>query len=598
MRNPYVSPTGFEDSLILEFPDPLFNDFGGTSPIAVSSRFLVVTLNSVFKLSVIGCRVVLRALKVIVRLAHAEFSRDSRESTLQETLRAIPADLSTAQKAVSLDPESTDYACCPSCFALYPPKTHPPPSIPDPEDLSPTFLHEALPPSTYPTSWDRAQNPSLLYPEVCTFRETRNSPPCGARMLRLGDNPRPIRLFVYQKLVCWLGGLLCRPEIEALLDASQASAMTPNRGPIEDILQSEEIRNFLGPDGFPFLRVCGSEGRYLFSLFVDWFNPYGNRHGGASYSAGVIFMVCLNLPPALRYKRENMYLVGVIPGPKSPSLQQVNHFIEPLAADLRDLWFKGARFTRTALRREGRTALCAMVLLVCDLGAGRKVSGHASHSSTFFCSFCRLTKDRINDLDVASWPRRDSHTFRILAEAWRSCVDVKGRDAHFKKWGVRYSPLLILPYWQPTRYVVVDTMHNLFLGIFQRHCRRIFGMNIKAHFQEDSEDIHDLEAVTATELEKALQVAAASSSSAALKNSLNLRLLRAIYIERGLGPPAELTKLKLAEAIIQVSAWFSSKCTLCNNRRLSIQFRTTTLAMPVRGSMHTVHLRWVVNIRQ
>ena len=93
MRNPYVSPTGFEDSLILEFPDPLFNDFGGTSPIAVSSRFLVVTLNSVFKLSVIGCRVVLRALKVIVRLAHAEFSRDSRESTLQETLRAIPADL-------------------------------------------------------------------------------------------------------------------------------------------------------------------------------------------------------------------------------------------------------------------------------------------------------------------------------------------------------------------------------------------------------------------------------------------------------------------------------------------------------------------------
>ena len=509
-----------------------------------------------FKLSFSGCRLVLRALKIIVRLAHAEFSKDSRDSTLERTLNGIPSEISTAQNIISFDPDSTDYACCPSCSALYPPKEGPscPPSGPpirEAQEHSPTFLQDALPGYEYPPSLD--QFPAFPYPDICVFKETQNSPPCGARLFRLGRNPRPIRLFSYQKLGSWLGRLLCRSEIEAHLDSSQAAAMTPHHGPVDDILQSEEVRSFLGPDGLPFLRVCGSEGRYLFSLFVDWFHPRGNRHGGATYSAGVIFMVCLNLPPALRYKRENMYLAGVIPGPKAPTLQEVNHFIEPLAWELGDLWLKGAQFKRTALRGDGRLARCAVIPLVCDLGAGRKVSGHASHSSTLFCSFCQLPKNCINDLNVTSWPRRSCHTFRILAEAWRNSPDTKAREVHFKKWGVRYSPLLMLPYWRPTRYVVVDAMHNLFLGIFQRHCRRIFGMSMKVNSPgTDEEDIHDPEAVTATELEKARQAVVACSSPATLKNKSKLRILRAIFLERGLGAPGTLTKLQLAKAIIEV----------------------------------------------
>ena len=508
-----------------------------------------------FKLSFPGCRLVLRAIKVIIRLVHAEFSRDSREPTLEETLKCIPSEVSTAQRNICFDPDSTDYACCPVCSALYAPKEGPsyPPADPPSAEVQghvSTWLEEALP--SYEHSSPRDQLSPLPYPEICTFRETRNGPPCGAKLLRLGKNPRPIRLFSYQRLVSWLGRLLCRSEIKVLLDASQATGMIPHHGPVDDILQSEEVRKFLGPDGLPFFQVRGSEGRYLFSLFVDWFHPRGNRHGGAAYSAGVIFMVCLNLPPALRYKRENIYLAGVIPGPRAPTLQEVNHFIEPLAVELGDLWFKGAQFKHTALREGGRMARCAVIPLVCDLGAGRKVSGHASHSSTFFCSFCQLPKHRINDLNVNSWPRRDSHTFRILAEAWRNSVDTKAREAHFKQWGVRYSPLLMLPYWQPTRYLVVDTMHNLFLGIFQRHCRRIFGMSMKVNgLGAEGEDIHDPQSVTATELEKARQVVLASSTPVALKNKLNLRILRAIFIERALGTPGTLTKLKLAQAIIQ-----------------------------------------------
>ncbi|KAI0644445.1 hypothetical protein C8Q79DRAFT_876656, partial [Trametes meyenii] len=70
----------------------------------------------------------------------------------------------------------------------------------------------------------------------------------------------------------------------------------------------------------------------------------------------------------------------------------------------------------------------------------------------------------INNLDKKSWPRRDDAEFRILAEKWRDAPDTAHREQLFKSSGVRYSVLLELPYWRPTRYGVIDTMHNLFLG--------------------------------------------------------------------------------------------------------------------------------------
>ncbi|KAI0364890.1 hypothetical protein BV20DRAFT_910907, partial [Pilatotrama ljubarskyi] len=91
------------------------------------------------------------------------------------------------------------------------------------------------------------------------------------------------------------------------------------------------------------------------------------------------------------------------------------------------------------------------------------------------------------NIDKDTWPCRDCATFRRLAEEWRSAHSTTRREALFKEHGVRYSVLLKLPYWKPTRYVVVETMHNLFLGLFQRHCRSIFGMDIKAA----SQDIYD-----------------------------------------------------------------------------------------------------------
>jgi len=49
----------------------------------------------------------------------------------------------------------------------------------------------------------------------------------------------------------------------------------------------------------------------------------------------------------------------------------------------------------------------------------------------------------------------------------------------FKKHGIRWSELLRLPYWDPTKHIVIDSMHGFYLRMFNRHIRDIWGMNVK-----------------------------------------------------------------------------------------------------------------------
>lgn len=59
-------------------------------------------------------------------------------------------------------------------------------------------------------------------------------------------------------------------------------------------------------------------------LNVDWFRPHKHSPG----SVGVIYLVLLNLPRHERYKLENIFVVGILPGPSEPKLT-ANTFLEP-----------------------------------------------------------------------------------------------------------------------------------------------------------------------------------------------------------------------------------------------------------------------------
>ena len=63
-----------------------------------------------------------------------------------------------------------------------------------------------------------------------------------------------------------------------------------------------------------------------------------------------------------------------------------------------------------------------------------------------------------------------------MAEDWQEAPSKAERDRIFKETGVRWSELLRLPYWDPTRFVIVDAMHNLFLGLVKHHIETVLGV--------------------------------------------------------------------------------------------------------------------------
>ncbi|KAJ3563554.1 hypothetical protein NP233_g8865 [Leucocoprinus birnbaumii] len=353
--------------------------------------------------------------------------------TQSQTPSSFPATVETLISRVNIAPKTKSYTCCPKCFCLYDPTSSPP---------------------------------------TCTATEIHGGEPCGAELLK---DSKPIHQYVVQDFREWLARLYARPDIEDLLDRDVLGSEGEDE--MRDIWDGTALKELRGADGRPFMQRQGTEGRLVFSLNMDGFNPHGNRQSGKHVSVGAIYMTCLNLPREIRNKMENVFLVGIIPGPNEPSLTQINHLVSPLVDILLDLWHKGLFLHRTPRHKLGRRIYVAMVPLICDLPAAKKMAGFGSARSNLFCSHCYLNLDNIDDLDYSSWKRRTQGVHRERAEEWRDTEDPSIRDDIFAKHGLRWSELLRLPYWDPTSYVVIDSMHCFYLGLFHRHAIHIWGMD-------------------------------------------------------------------------------------------------------------------------
>lgn len=244
-----------------------------------------------------------------------------------------------------------------------------------------------------------------------------------------------------------------------------------------DIWDSPVFKNFREEDGTHFFRKHGDEARFAFSLGADSWHPLHNLEAKQLMSATAIYLVLLNLPEDQRYKHKNMYLAGVIPGPGKPSLEQINHVLTLVVKELSEFW-KGVYFTRTAKFLDGRFSKGALIPLVCDMPAARQIAGLGSVNSKFFCTFCLLTIQEIENLDKSSWPKRRVYEQLVWAKQWKECSSERERESLFKLHGVRWSVLLDLPYWNPILFSVVDQMHAAYLGLFQTHCRKLWGIDL------------------------------------------------------------------------------------------------------------------------
>jgi hypothetical protein len=434
-------------------------------PAVYAASIITLVLRLLFNLSRRRTDVVLAGLRDMLRLSNVP----------SEQLKYLPRDSRTVLEKFRLDPTTTTYVMCPECYALY---------------------------------------PLTVTEERCSHKPTEHSEPCGAPLLRSvrrttrdrcqedsssaseadeeadeeerdigdGDHRVPIKTYTHQSFKHWLASMLCRPGVEDIVD--DYDRLFADKENIEDIWDTEFMRDFPDSTQTPherkpfFTPAMKQDGRYAFSLSADSFNPLGNVTAKKSISATGINMVLLNLPPHSRHKTENFYHAGVIPGPGKPSNEQMNHFTQLITDEFTSLYDHGVRFSKTAKFPNGRTCKCIIAILVTDALAARQLAGFRSVTSYFPCSFCLITIHNLETL-TRPWLERNPTQHREHAAHWKSALTLTDRKKIEETHQIRWSPLLELRYWNPSLSTVIDSMHNLYLGLIQDHCRNIWGIHVE-----------------------------------------------------------------------------------------------------------------------
>jgi hypothetical protein len=160
-------------------------------------------------------------------------------------------------------------------------------------------------------------------------------------------------------------------------------------------------------------------------------------------------------------------LVGVIPGPHEPK-RDINSFLEPLVDELKLLW--SGQLINIGSLHEKRLVRCALVCVACDLPAGKKVAGFLGHTAKLGCSRCLkvfpggIGNKDYSGFDRTMWPPRTNSSHRSAAMRTKRCCNITQQQKLESELGCRYSLLLELEYFDPVRMVVIDPMHNIFLG--------------------------------------------------------------------------------------------------------------------------------------
>ena len=94
------------------------------------------------------------------------------------------------------------------------------------------------------------------------------------------------------------------------------------------------------------------------------------------YSLEAIYAVFLNIPRELRFKWENIILLGIIPGPAEPKLH-INAYLQPIVDELLLFW------NGQALSEGGKNVFYKKALLCISshIPAMRKCCGFMAHNA-------------------------------------------------------------------------------------------------------------------------------------------------------------------------------------------------------------------------
>ncbi|POW01152.1 hypothetical protein PSTT_12679, partial [Puccinia striiformis] len=318
----------------------------------------------------------------LVTLKSILHSFDNQRNT--QTLASFPLDVQTAIDWLKIEPSIYRTLCCPRCFKIS--KPH-------------------------------------LQLKICDHQETSRSQKCHTELFN--DKDKPLRQYSTQSFREWIIKFIQRDGIEdLLLQSSRYSSPSSDPSFRRCIWDGSIWSTFEDSDGEPFHQRLGN---LSFGIYVDWFNPQGNKVAGKH---------------------------------KKPTVSQMSNVLLSLVHELKLRWLPGVTIP-TLTYPSGLLVKVALIAAVCDLPAIRKLIGYASHSAEMFCSFCYLPQSRNQDLDHAAWSVRTIEGHKAESKAWKSATTHTERKELFKAFGVRWSILNELSYWDPTKFTVVEPMHLL-----------------------------------------------------------------------------------------------------------------------------------------
>ena len=333
--------------------------------------------------------------------------------------KEFPSTAYMARKLLDITKRSKTFVACTDCNKLY----------------NPTEI--------MPKSDDNSANSGFK----CTHIEFPNHPmekyrqQCGSELLlkvpvNNGFNWRPKMIYPLPCLKTQLTIMYKRAGFENLLKKWTNRDDIP--GIMSDIYDGEIWKTFPSslntPNAARFFEPETADRHLGIMINLDWFQPFKS----AVYSCGAIYGVICNLPRDIRFKRENMLTLALLPGPNEVKLDKINHYLAPIIDELLELW------DGFNLPTAGKNVRLAVICCSNDIPAARKLCGHASALAGCHRCYKRANREegRKSNFsgfeDMNDWfIMKDPVEHRRNAMIWKHQLTKEDRNQHVKRMLVR-----------------------------------------------------------------------------------------------------------------------------------------------------------------